>query len=414
MPDRATPDRLRIVVLGIAGRTPFAGVAWQVMHYLEGLRRLGHEVAYVEDTGTWPYDPERNTVTDDPGYTLRWLAGLMARCHVADWAYVAPGGRPLGPAAEGLPQLLAGTDALINLTGTTVLREEHLGVPVRIYLETDPVGPQVEIARGRKFTIDLLAAHTHHASFGERLHAPDCGVPVERFAYLPTRQPVVLDWWPAAPDHAGNGYARDFTTVASWRQAGRDVIWGGRTYHWSKDREFARIMDLPQRSRCSFELALACDDHDALRTLAAHGWRVVDGLELSRETTGYRRYIRGSRGELTVAKDQNVRLRSGWFSDRSATYLAAGRPVVTQDTGFGAVLPTGAGLFAFRTMDDILTALDAIEADYAGHRRAAREIAREHFAAERVLSDLLDRCAGDPGLLPPVAVPTARRGAPAA
>jgi hypothetical protein len=394
MGERAATDRLRIVVLGIAGRTPFAGVAWQALHYLEGLRRLGHEVAYVEDTGSWPYDPDRDAITDDPRYTLGWLSALMARCRLSqDWAYVAPDGRPLGPAAERLPRLLSEADALLNLTGATVLREEHLGVPVRVYLETDPVAPQVEVAQGRAFTIDLLAAHTHHLSFGERLHAADCGVPVERFRYLPTRQPVVLDWWSPAPPDGAPRRERPYTTVASWRQTGRDVIWNGRTYHWSKDREFARIIDLPRRSGRSFELALACDDRDALARLGAHGWRVIDGLELSREPDRYRRYIRGSRGELTVAKDQNVRLRSGWFSDRSATYLAAGRPVVTQDTGFAAVLPTGAGLFAFRTIDDAVAALEAIEGDYAGHRRAAREIAREHFAADRVLGALLERCA---------------------
>jgi hypothetical protein len=385
-------ERLRIVVLGIAGRTPFAGVGWQVAHYLEGFRRLGHDVAYVEDTGTWPYDPERNEVTDDPSYTLGYLARLMARCNLAgDWAYVTAEGQPLGPAADRLPALLAGADVLVNLTGATVLGEPHLAVPVRIYLETDPVRPQVEVADGREFTIALLDAHTHHFSYGENLHAADCAVPVARYRYLPTRQPVVLDWW--APEAASPPNGR-YTTVASWHQGGHDVLWQGVRYRWSKDREFAKVIDLPARSGRAFELALACDDAAALARLAGHGWRVVDGLALSREPDGYRAYIRGSRGEFTVAKDQNVRLRSGWFSDRSATYLAAGRPVVTQDTGFGNVLPTGEGLFAFHDGDGALAALEAIEADYPRHAQAAREIAAEHFAAERVLAGLLERAAG--------------------
>ncbi len=379
----------RIIILGMMGRAPFAGVAWQVLHYLEGLRRLGHDVAYVEDTGDWPYDPEQNSITDDCTYTVHYIGRLLAWCGLGDrWAYraAAQGDRYFGPLAARADRLFEEADALVNLTGATVLRDEHLRVPVRVFLETDPVRPQVEVAQGRRFTIDLLAAHTHHFSFGENLGAPDCRVPLGRFAYRPTRQPVVLDWW--GPPAGGPPAGAPFTTVASWQQSGKDVEWEVETYYWSKHLEFLKFLDLPRQTRQPFELALASGDAKALALLRANGWRVVDALALSKDTLPYRDYVVGSAGEFTVAKDQNIRLRSGWFSDRSACYLAAGRPVITQDTAFGNVLPTGRGLFAFRTMDDVLGAVDAVLTNYGRHSRAAREVAAEHFAAEKVLGRL--------------------------
>ena len=399
---RAAPT---LVVLGMMGRMPVAGVTWQFLQYLEGFRRLGFATYYVEDTGEWPYDPDRNTISDDPSYAVRSIGELMRRYGFADhWAYRAVDGRVYGLSADELDGLLARADALVNVTGATVLREEHRRVPVRIYLETDPVLPQIEVAKGNPFYLDMLGAHTHHFTYGENIGQPDCGVPVTaRFPYRPTRPPVVLEWWsePAvAPGPA-------FTTVASWRQAGKDVEWRGETYTWSKHHEFLKIIDLPRRSPQPLELALAIrgqpgpsdgwvprdqEDAEAVRLLTAHGWRVTNAMPLSREIAPYRDYIRGSRGELTVAKDQNVRLRSGWFSDRSACYLAAGRPVITQDTAFGKLVPTGAGLFAFRGLEDALAALDAVNADYAAHAAAARETAAGYFRAETVLAKLVEDC----------------------
>jgi hypothetical protein len=386
-------SRLKIVVLGIMGRTPYAGVAWQVLHYLEGLRRLGHEVFYLEDTGSWPYDADRNTVTSDCDFTLRYIAGLMTWCGLADrWAYRSAVDEQLFGASDSqVARVLASADALINLTGATVLRADHLQVPTRIYLETDPVLPQVEVANGRAFTLELLNAHTHHFTFGENLGAPDCGVPVGDIRYRPTRQPIVLDWWLGEDDDDLPSVWCPFTTVANWQQSGKDVEWNGETFAWSKHHEFIKFVDLPRRAEQQrFELALACGDGNAVHLLTESGWQVIDAIPLSRHILPYRSYIVGSRGEFTVAKDQNIRLRSGWFSDRSACYLAAGRPVITQDTAFDAVLPTGRGLFSFRTLPDILDALDRINSDYPAHASAAREIAAEYFGAEQVLTCLLE------------------------
>ena len=402
--------RLQLIVLGIMGRTPLAGVAWQVLHYLEGFRRLGFDVYYVEDTEAWPYDPEQNTISDDCSYAVGHINSLLSWCGLSDrWSYRSAGGETFGLSESQVVRLFERSDALVNLTGATVLRREHLRVPVRIYLETDPVLPQIEVAKGNKFYIQMLEAHTHHFTYGENLGAPDCGVPVGRFDYHPTRQPVVLDWWRHQPHSFRPPNSRSFdgrfTTIASWRQSGKDFELNGDTYTWSKHHEFLKFIDLPRRTVQRLELALAIrgnkreedgswaplrgEDAQAVELLKSQGWQITDALILSKDIFQYRDYILGSRGEFTVAKDQNVRLGSGWFSDRSACYLAAGRPVITQDTKFAKFLPTGEGLFSFNTMDEIIAAFDAINSDYARHSRSAGSIAEEYFRAETVLAKIV-------------------------
>jgi hypothetical protein len=248
---------------------------------------------------------------------------------------------------------------------------------------------QIEIAKGDARTLELMAAHTHHASYGENLGAADCGVPIGAFEYIPTRPPVILDWWTATTADPDAPY----TTIANWEQSLKDVEWGGERYTWSKHVEFLKLLDLPGVSPRRLELALATSDQAALALLRAHGWSAIDATEVSSTPERYRDYVQTSWGEFTVAKDQNVRLRSGWFSDRSACYLAAGRPVVTQDTGFSNLLPTGDGLFAFQGRDDVLAAFSEIETRPEHHRRAARGMAENWFRAEDVLAALMSSLA---------------------
>jgi hypothetical protein len=185
---------------------------------------------------------------------------------------------------------------------------------------------------------------------------------------------------------------QEFTTVGNWRQTNRDIEFDSQTYRWSKHHEFLKFVDLPQLTHQSIELAtgLANLNPEERNLLESKGWRLRDAHPFTTDPWRYRDYVRSSRGEFTVAKDLHIRLRSGWFSERSACYLAAGRPVVTQDTGFGKVLPTGEGLFAFDTIDEILVAFEAINSDYERHSRAARAIAEEYFRAETVLEKVID------------------------
>src|SRR5206468_359641 len=235
-------------------------------------------------------------------------------------------------------------------------------------------------------TIQFLQQHAAFFTFAENYGDPDCSLPISsRFDFKPTRQPVIIDLW--RPYANGTGAA--FTTIGNWRQA-RDVTWRGEVYHWSKHLEFNRFLELPARSGQAFELALSrCGVADRT-VLEANGWTVRDALTFSMDLEAYRCFIATSRGEFTVAKDQNVRFRTGWFSDRGATYLAAGRPVITQDTGFDVALPVGEALFPFTTIDDAAAAIEAIEADYAKARQAAFDVAREHFDSGVVLGRLLE------------------------
>jgi hypothetical protein len=253
-------------------------------------------------------------------------------------------------------------------------------------VETDPVGAELRLAGGDEHTRVAFSRHHAIATYGENFGNPDCGVPLNGLVYAKTRQPIDLELWPAAYDPA----ARHFTTIGNYRQTGNDVLFAGEVYTWSKHHEWERFLDLPRRTPQSFELALNVDDPADRARLAARGWALVSPLRMSLDVFGaYPAYIRGSRGEFTVAKDQNVRLRSGWFSERDACYLASGKPVVAQDTGFGCVLPTGRGLFAVTTVEEAASAIEAINADYPAHCRAARALAAEHFEASRVAGRLL-------------------------
>jgi hypothetical protein len=180
-----------------------------------------------------------------------------------------------------------------------------------------------------------------------------------------------------------------FTTIGNWRQESRDMEFRGVRYTWSKHQEFSKFMALPSLSDERFELALArVDDEDRAR-LRKLGWAVVDATAFSRDPDTYRGYVASSRGEFSAAKEQNVVFRSGWFSDRSATYLAAGRPVVVQDTGFGRVLPTGLGLYAVRDLDEAIAAVGSIASDLSRNEAAAASIAAEYFRHDLVLGDML-------------------------
>jgi hypothetical protein len=359
------------------------------MHYLEGFRRLGHDVYYVEETWGWTLDMDHQNVTDDCSYTLRYLSRVMGWFGFGErWALrrAAEKRHVYGLSEARLDDLLATADMVVNVCGSTLLQDGYLRVPVRVYLETDP-GPEVQVALGDEFTTDFLKAHTHHYTYAERLGFADCALPVTPFRLRPTRQPIILDWW------ASNGVAAPssacFRTVSSWEQTGRDIEWNGQCYTWSKHHQFLKYIDMPKRLRMPLEIALASREPKVVQLLESNGWIVSDAVELTKDILPYRDYVLSSRGEFTVAKELYTRPRTGWFSDRSASYLAAGKPVITQDTGFSDIFPTRRGLFPFNTPDDIVEAVEVIDSDYEGHCRAARDLANEYFRAESVLSDLI-------------------------
>jgi len=379
----------RLIVVGTLASNPYAGMAWMHMQLAAGLRRLGHDVYYFETTSAWPYDPERATAVNDSQYAVPYLKRIAESFGLGDrWAYRRSYSDKqwFGFERHRAEDLLAHADAVLNITGATRFAEEGLRVGRLIYVGTDPGVHEIGLAEGDDDIRTIIEEHDDCVTYGENIGKPDCPIPPLPRLRATTRQPVLLDLW-----HSGAPARDAFTTVGNWRQAGRDLAFKGETYFWSKHHEFLKFIDAPKRAAQPVELATGASSLAAgeRALLEANGWKLVDSHAMTMDPQPYADYIRASRGEFTVAKDLNVRLESGWFSERSACYLAAGRPVITQDTGFGSVLPTGRGLFAFNTVEEILAAFDAVNSDYQKHSRAALAIAEEYFKAETVLTRLL-------------------------
>ena len=390
-------SRPPIVVLGMMTKMPVAGVVWQTMHYVLGFKRLGHDVHYVETHARTPSMLMRHEDDDGGALAAQFIESTMRRFGLGDsWAYVAlhDDGRHYGMTRRCLHRLYDSAGAILNLHGGTEPLPEFADTGRLVYVETDPVQLQVELHDALPATTAFLEPHCAFFTFAENLGGAECGLPVsERFSFKPTRQPVVADLWEAERPPS----SRMLTTIGNWRQHWRDVGFEGDLYTWSKHEEFLKFLDLPRVAGSRFELALSSYEESDRQMLEERGWRVRHAIDLSSDVDTYREYIADSWGEFTAAKDQNVRLRTGWFSDRSATYLASGRPVITQETGFSDVLPTREGLFAFEALDDVIDALSRIDGDYARASRAAAEIGREHFGHDVVLGRMLEEL----GLSPP-------------
>jgi hypothetical protein len=385
--------RKRLVVMGFMGSCPIAGVIWQHIHYIVGLQRLGHEVYYVEDSARLPYNPETFEVNDEYDYAAKLLARLASEFGFEGrWGFCArylPRNPAVGLSLKRIRQLYREADAILNICGTQEFNEDLLRSERILYIESDPGVEQIKIDKRVRSTIKYLRRHHALFTFGENVGGKDFPVPLHHFKWWPTRQPVVTDLW-----KTNRPPARDavLTSVANWSTSGlKDISWRGKKYLWSKSREFLRFIAAPKKSGETFELATDIRDEKIRKKFLHNGWRFRSPHDLSVDYWLYRDYVRRSKGEFTVAKDQYVRLNTGWFSDRSACYLAAGRPVVIQETGFTKLYGGEAGLLSFRSLGEIVDAVKMIKSDYAKHSRAARNLAREVFEAEKVLRALLER-----------------------
>jgi hypothetical protein len=379
-------SRLCIFVSGMIAGDPYqAGATWAVLQYVLGLRALGHDVFLVEPIPALSIHPVGASLwaSANAAYFHDVVArfGLTARAALLQQQTRETVGVPYAQLVEAA----RGADLLINVSG--MLTDPALldGVARRVYLDLDPAFNQLWHAIER---IDMrFDGHTHFVTVGGLIGTPACDVPTCSRTWLPIVQPVVLSEWRAVP---GNPRAA-WTTVGNWR--GYGSIETGGVLYGQRVHSFRRFLDLPRRTRAQFRPALAIHPAEVkdLEALRAHDWTLVDPASVAGTPDSYRAFIQQSKGELGIAKSGYVASRCGWFSDRSVCYLASGRPVVAQDTGFGAHLPTGEGLFAFSTLDDAVTAIEAVTADYARHCRRAREIAEAHCKAEVVLGNLLER-----------------------
>jgi hypothetical protein len=381
---------LRIAVLGYLVRGPIGGMAWHHLQYVLGLARMGHDVRFIEDSDDYPscYDPQRGVVSADPTFGLGFAAAAFDRLGLSDrWAYHdAHTHHWHGTAGESILDWLARADLVLNVSGVNPLRPWLRERPIRALIDTDPVFTQIRhltdpAARAR------AAEHNAFFTFGENIPSGRSSVPADGFSWQATRQPVVLDAWPVSPAPPGGR----FTTVMQWDSYPAREHEGRR--YGMKSESFGPYLDLPKR--CGSPLELAVGSPSAPRELLRErGWIVADPLEATRDPWTYQQYLRDSRAEFGVAKHGYVAAWTGWFSERSACYLATGRPVLVQDTGFTDWLPTAGGVVPFRTADEAVAGVREIECRYEFHARTARSLAIEIFDSDKVLSRLIERAMG--------------------
>jgi hypothetical protein len=395
--------RLRIVVSGLAVTYPFGGVFWDYFQYVTGLARLGHDVLYVEDTGRWVYDPAAQTFVPDADRNVARLAGAIravAPEAVDRWFVRDATNGEYGRGWSDVAAFCRSADLFLNISGASMMRDDYFAARTVAYLDSDPMYTQATVARWTAGEVDaevewrmsVLRKHHVFLTFAENIGAPECRVPSDVFHWIPTRQPVVLDAWRAASLPL-QSRRRVLTTIASWEPSERGPVIDGVAYR-GKSREFERFIDLPARSPLPLELALSGPAPAA--RLRERGWRLADAYAVSGDPETYRTYLASSWGEWSVAKHAYVASRSGWFSCRTACYLALGVPVVVQDTGFAAAIPTGRGLLTFTTLEDAAGAIETLAAAPERHSLDALEIAREYFDSDRVLTDLLGHALGTP------------------
>jgi hypothetical protein len=369
-----------VVVCGCAGALPLAGVGLHYLQYCLGLRDLGCEVTYLEESGVWAYHPDEDRPDDQGSYSVPWLRRMFEAFDL-DWVYRDASGRYHNASEAEVHARCGVADLLLNVSGAHQPEGHHRGARVLAYVDTDPGFVQVKAVRDQGVR-SWLEQHDLLFTFAEAMGTASCRIPDAGMEWKVTRQPVWLPFWAEADSPPGQAY----TTVMNWR-AYAPVEWEGEVWG-QKDAEFPIVRPLPERTGLKLELALG--GADAPRDeLVADGWLMADALDATRDIWAFRDYIGASRGELTIAKQCYVRSGSGWFSERSANYLAAGRPVIAQDTGWSAFLPESQGLFPFTTTEGAAAALAQVEADPVGHARAAREVAADYFDATLVLNQLL-------------------------
>jgi hypothetical protein len=383
------------VVAGAVANKPFnGGEVWVRMSWLRGLSRLGWRVAFVEEiAATACVDAEGRTAPAASSVNRRWFDEVMREFRLGDASSLCCAGEPVaGLCSRDLHDLLHEADLLVNISGNLSSPSLRDACEHRVYLDIDPGFTQFWAARG--FDRGRLDDHHVHVTIGANVGSGTCPIPTDGIDWQHVRPPVVLEDWPAAArdPRSGTGGEIRFTTIGTWRGPFGPVEVEGASLG-SKVHEFRRFVALPSTVGRRFDAALAIhtDETDDLALLAEHGWNLLDPREVAGTPAAFREFVRGSSAEFSVAQELYVATRSGWFSDRSTRYLAAGRPVLVQDTGFSSVLPTGKGLVSFTTLDEAIAGAESILADYESHASAARRVAEEHFDSDRVLSEFLER-----------------------
>jgi hypothetical protein len=374
----------RIVLGSYMVRYPLAGMMSSALQWLVACDRLGHEVYLVEKSG-WAsscFDPSRKVMTDDCSYGTKVVDALLSRFGLGGrWCYLAADGRYHGLPKESIEAVLASADVFLDYGSHGAWNEEAAGCDLRVLIDGEPAFTQMKmelkLAAGEE-----VPTYDRYYTLGANIGTDRASSPTAGRAWKWVVHPVNPDLFqPAEPPPDGA-----FTTVMNWR-AHDPIRWGGKVYG-QKDVEFAKFLDLPKRVPVPVEVAVSGKDVPR-NALTEHGWSLRDAHAVTKTFDAYRRYMQASKGELGVAKNVFVATNSGWFGDRSAAYLATGRPVVLQDTGFSQHLPCGEGLFAVKDVEEAAWAIEEVTGSYMRHSKRAREIAAEHLEAKQVVGRFL-------------------------
>jgi hypothetical protein len=382
-------SQLTIMLSGMVAEAPGqGGAAWAVLQYVLGLKRLGHRVYLIEPMSQKALRPAGSRLQESENAS--YFRQVVRHFGLADTSALMIQGtsETIGMDYQSIVQIAQHSDLLLNISGLLLDPKIIDRIPIRAYLDLDPAFVQLwQVAYG----IDMhFAEHTHHVTIGRAIGLPECPIPTCDLKWITTNQPIVLDYWPVADEITYPG----LTTVGNWRAYGSAEYLG--QFYGQKVHSLRQFMDLPRRCPERFMLAMGIhpDEKQDLAALQENRWELLDPAVLTDTPWAYQKFIRSSKAEFGIAKSGYVVSRCGWFSDRSLCYLASGRPVIAQETGFSRFLPTGEGLFTFNTADDVLSAVDALNREYPRHVRAARSIAEAHFDSDTVLRRLLDQIGG--------------------
>jgi hypothetical protein len=390
-------SKLKIIVAGMTGMYPVGGVAWDYLQYVIGFSRLGHEVYYYEDTWSWPYHPVEKRNTAKAEYSVQFIKNYFDRYapELNDhWHY-----RHLHEHTYGIEKIkfddaLQSADLFLNVSGASIIPENLSRACIKVFLDTDPGYNQIMLSERLSWSENIerwcksVEDHDQHFTYAENILNDECLVPRLKFKWKTTRMPVVMDLW-NDNESTNRKDSGDWTTVMTWNAFKGKLVHQGKEYK-SKGSEFKKFMGLPKVCPVSLKIAVG-GKNVPLSTLKENGWLVVDGPGTTVTPEEYREFVFSSRGEFSIAKNVYVAMRTGWFSCRSVCYMAAGRPVVVQDTGFSSVIPCGEGIIAFNTLEEAKEGIEKIEQDYELHQKAARELAHTYFGYEVVLKDLLKK-----------------------
>lgn len=377
-----------IVVTGLIAQYPFAGMSWHYVNYILGLKKLGYDVYYVEDAyKSLPFYFSRGSRFDG----LRYVANLMESIGLkGKWTVLDTKGERHGLSRDDWRRVVPKAVAFINVSGINPIRGGLERIPVKIFIDTDPGKVQIGLANGNRRVTRHVRGHDIFFTYGETLRLEQQGIDSCGINWIPIRQPIFLVYWKDASRRRDRGF---FTTVMNWKSY-ENVSHRGKRYG-QKNIEFKKIWDLPKKVQQKFEVALAIgsksDDRRTFRMLLEKGWRIVAATAPTFNTRNYSEYLMTSRGEFTVVKNLYARLNTGWTSERSACYLASGRPVLMQETGISDIMKTDRGLVTFSGIGEAAEQISRIDADYLDHCKCARKMAERLYDSDVVLKYLLGK-----------------------